>query len=76
LQAEPWTTGEESLADMSLIDQLNLFNRADFQKNLEYVKKAGFSEVYLWGVEWWYWLKKDKKHPEFWQEARLIWQDK
>ena len=74
LQAEPWASGEESLAFMPVADQLNLFSRNDFGKNLEYVKRAGFDEAYLWGVEWWYWLKKEQNMPQFWNEAKLIWQ--
>ena len=74
LQAEPWTTGEQSLIFMDVADQFNLFNRNDFEKNLAYVKRAGFSQAYLWGVEWWYWLKKEKNMPQFWNEAKLIWQ--
>lgn len=76
LQAEPWAKGDERIIDMPLWEQFNLFSRNDFMKNLDYVSRAGFKEAYLWGVEWWYWLKKEKNRPEFWNEARLIWQDK
>ena len=75
LQAEPWVTGEETLTEMPLYSQTHMFSRSDFRKNLEYVQKAGFSESYLWGAEWWYWLKKEKNMPQFWNEAKLIWQE-
>jgi len=74
LQAEPWSTGK-NITQMDLKEQLNLFNRNDFENNLEYVKRAGFDEVYLWGVEWWYWLKKEQNMGEFWNVAKLIWQN-
>ena len=74
LQAEPWAKGEENIIDMNLVDQLNLFNKNDLQNNLKYVRQAGFDEAYLWGVEWWYWLKKVKNRSDFWDEAKLIWQ--
>ncbi len=74
LQAEPWGTGK-SITAMSLIDQFELFNRDDFEHNLNYVRQAGFDEAYLWGVEWWYWLKQKKNVNEFWNTAKLIWQN-
>jgi len=73
LQAEPWSKGD-NITEMDLIDQFNLFNRQDLVNNLEYVKRSGFDQAYLWGVEWWYWLKEKKGRPEFWNEAKLIWQ--
>ena len=76
LQAEPWTKGDEDIRQMKMWDQFNMFNRGDFRKNLEYVRRAGFKEAYLWGAEWWYWLKKEQNRPEFWNEAKLIWQNK
>ena len=74
LQAEPWAKGKKNITQMSLIDQLNLFNINDFQNNLKYAKRAGFQQAYLWGVEWWYWLKKVKNRNNFWNAAKLIWQ--
>ncbi len=74
LQAEPWGTGK-SVTEISLLDQFNLFSLADFESNLIYAKRAGFRDIYLWGVEWWYWLKVEKNHPEFWNLAKSIWQN-
>ncbi len=73
LQAEPWSKGQP-ITQMSLWDQFSLFDSNDFRNNLDYVKRAGFEEAYLWGVEWWYWLKQVKNEPIFWNQAKLIWQ--
>lgn len=75
LQAEPWVAGGGYLSEMQLNEQLNLYDERDFKNNLEYVKRAGFTEVYLWGVEWWYWLKKEKNTPIFWEMGKKIWQE-
>lgn len=75
LQAEPWTVGEENITEMSELDQMHLFGLSDLEDNLAYVRQAGFSEAYLWGVEWWYWLAKEEGNDKFWQRAKLIWQD-
>lgn len=55
LQAEPWlavhinsSTPEELLQFMS---------KTDIVDNLAYAEKVGLPRVYLWGAEWWYWLK-------------------
>ncbi len=74
LQAEPWSRGKP-ITQMSLWDQLSLFDLNDFNNILDYVHRAGFNEAYLWGVEWWYWLKEVKHEPAFWNRAKLIWQN-
>ncbi|MFA6215148.1 MAG: hypothetical protein WC768_01095 [Patescibacteria group bacterium] len=71
LQMEPWTMGKP-MAELSLADQQKSFDLKRFKDNVNYVTRAGFSEVYLWGVEYWYWLK-EKGHPEIWQEAEKLW---
>lgn len=73
LQAEPWPPGKHIL-QTSLEDQFKSFDLKRFQDNISYTKKTGFDEVYLWGVEWWYWLKQKQNHPEFWLEAKKTFQ--
>ncbi len=72
LQMEPWTM-DQRMVELSLADQQKSFTLQRFKDNIEYVKKAGFNEVYLWGVEYWYWLKESGQ-PEIWQEAKRLWQ--
>ena len=47
------------------------FNLKRFRDNIDYVQRAGFDEVYLWGVEYWYYLK-ELGHLEIWGEAEGI----
>ena len=72
LQMEPWTM-DQRMVELSLADQQRSFTLTRFKDNIVYVRKAGFSEVYLWGAEYWYWLAQ-QGHPEIWQEAKLLWQ--
>lgn len=44
----------------------------DFKENINFARRAGFEEVYLWGVEWWHWLKEEASEPRFWEEARKL----
>lgn len=55
LQAEPW--GAKPVWEMSLEEQYASMNPHILQSNLAFARRTGFSEVYLWGAEWWYWLK-------------------
>lgn len=70
LQAEPWT--QSVYVDASVEEQAKTMNLKQFQKNIEYAKKTGLDTFYLWGVEWWYWMKTTQNNPEIWNEARLL----
>ncbi len=70
LQAEPW--GPVLLYDLPLKEQKKTMDFKQFQKNIRYAKNTGFDEFYLWGAEWWYWLKEKHKSPEFWNEAKKL----
>lgn len=67
LQAEPW--GPALLDQLSLAEQQKTMNLEQFRENIEFAKKTGFKEFYLWGGEWWYWLKTKQNQPEIWEEA-------
>ncbi|MCK4781604.1 beta-galactosidase [Candidatus Parcubacteria bacterium] len=70
LQAEPW--GPVLLYDSPLEEQEKSMDLEQFRKNIDFAKKTGLDEFYLWGSEWWYWLKIEKNQPEIWQEAKLL----
>jgi len=71
LQMEPWTM-DQRMVNLSLEDQQKSFTLERFKNNINYVERTGFSEVYLWGTEYWYWLAQ-KGHLEIWQEAKRLW---
>lgn len=70
LQGEPWMAGW--LMDFSVEKQLENFNAAELERNVTFAKKADFPEIYVWGVEWWCWLKEVKNEPSLWNKARDI----
>ncbi len=70
LQAEPWAS--KPFYNVSLKEQEKTMNLEKFKKNIEYAKKTGLSEFYLWGVEWWYWLKTKHNTPDIWNEAKEL----
>ena len=68
LQAEPWL--KKRPPEMPLEEQLKAFDIDQFKENIEYAKKVGFERNYLWGPEWWFWMKEKQNHPEFWKTAK------
>jgi hypothetical protein len=72
-QAEPW--GEKPVYDLNIKTQMKLFSLNDFKRNIEFAQRTGFDEIYLWGGEWWYWLKTKQKNPVIWQEVKNLFQN-
>lgn len=70
MQAEPW--GPTSYTKMSEEDKSRTMDLKKFRQIIEFGKKSGFKEFYLWGVEWWYWEKEIKNNPVFWEEAKTL----
>ncbi|MFA6604217.1 MAG: beta-galactosidase [Patescibacteria group bacterium] len=69
LQAEPWVT--EAITSLPIDRQLQLMDPAQLRSNVAFARRIGFSEAYLWGVEWWYWLKRQGR-PEMWEAAKQL----
>lgn len=73
LQAEPWASGW--IADISLEEQFRTMDEMKLRENVEYAKRVGFPEVYLWGGEWWYWMKVKKDYPALWETGKELFQE-
>lgn len=69
VQAEPWPA--KGLIDVSIEEQFKSMDIERFKRTVEFVKKTGFPEGYLWGVEWWYWLS-DQGYPDHWEYAKTL----
>lgn len=70
LQAEPW--GPKLLYDSPLAEQEKTMTLERFKYNIDFAKKTGLDEFYLWGAEWWYWMKEKQNQPEIWNEAKKL----
>ncbi len=70
LQAEPWFTNGVENADLNT--QKALMNPKIFKQNTDYAKAAGFSDNYLWGVEWWYWMAQKHNDWGMWAAAKEL----
>ena len=70
LGMEPWLP--RALRDASLEEQFRVFDFPFFQDSIGFAKDAGFDAYYLWGAEWWYWMKIKHNDPRFWEEAKRL----
>lgn len=70
LSAEPWLNVPITDADTEL--QLERMSIEKFEHIIEYARDTRFKRQYLWGAEWWYWLKETQEHPEFWNRAKRL----
>lgn len=68
LQGEPWVAGWTT--SVPLEQQFASMNDVRLVDNINFARKTGFSEIYVWGVEWWYWVKVNQNHPEVWDTAK------
>jgi len=71
LQAEPWA--RKPLYELPKAEQDRTMNLDKFKSMINYAHQTGFGEYYLWGAEWWYWLKEKQNDPSFWNEAMKLW---
>lgn len=70
LQAEPWASGW--VANVSLEEQFKTMNESRLEENVTYTRRVGFEDIYLWGGEWWYWLKVKKDYPAVWEKGKEL----
>jgi len=70
LQAEPWAANQAydgGAGDAKTMDIKQL------KSNLQFAKNTGLDTFYLWGSEWWYWMKVKYGQPQYWEEVKKLW---
>lgn len=70
LQGEPWVEGWTVNAPIET--QLASMNAEILADNVEFAKKTGMNEIYVWGVEWWYWMKTRQNNATLWETVKSI----
>ena len=73
LQAEPWS--HLMIYENTLEEQFKTMDLERFKEIIDYTYETGFDEAYLWGVEWWYWIKENYNIDTYWLEAQKLWKD-
>lgn len=72
LQAEPWLTIDPKIASSEKLYQL--FTKEDLSQNLVYAQQTEISEIILWGVEWWYYVR-ERGDDRLWNAAKQLFQE-
>ncbi len=70
LQAEPWN--HKMPYETPLEEQVKTMVLRKFNGIIDYTYKTGFDEAYLWGAEWWYWLREKHGNSSIWREAQKL----
>ena len=70
LQAEPWVDGE--LIDVSIEEMGKTLTVNQLRENIDFARKTGLDTFYLWGAEWWYYMKENRDQGEFWEVVQEL----
>jgi len=69
LSLEPWLA--DSIENVSIEEQRTRMNLDMVHEILAYAAETPFSEQYLWGVEWWYYMR-ERGYPEYWAAMKVL----
>lgn len=70
LQLEPWAP--QGLRSLTISEVQNSLSLEIFWENVNKFRATGFSEAFLWGVEWWYYAKDNLNAPDYWQAGQTL----
>jgi len=69
LSTEPWLL--QPIVNTPIETQLSRMGIDKFNEMIEFSSQTNFDTFYLWGAEWWYWMRQNG-HPEFWDRAEEL----
>jgi hypothetical protein len=69
LSAEPWLI--EPVVQVPLETQFTRMDVDKFNTILEYARGTHYDTQYLWGAEWWYWLKMQNENA-MWERGKTL----
>lgn len=71
LQAEPWIADPVGgIKDASIGEQNKSLDATRLKSRIAYGEATGMKEIYLWGVEWWYWRMTAQNDPSLWNVGK------
>lgn len=73
LQTEPW--GPRATVSLSREEQAVTMNAAYLSETVGFAKRTGLLPAYLWGMEWWYWLRVTHNDDSLWQAAQAAFKE-
>lgn len=69
LSAEPWLV--QPIPEVDVDTQYSRMNLDKIKEIIDYAKDTRYDRQYLWGAEWWYWLKL-RGHGEIWDFGKEL----
>lgn len=70
LQMEPWLANGITAGT---VDEMYLsLSPEQFEKNARFARATGLSPLYVWGAEWWLWMKETQNEPRFWEMGKEL----
>ena len=69
LSTDPWLL--QPIIETPIEVQLDRMGLDKFNEMIDFSAKTGFNGFYLWGAEWWYWLKL-QEYPDHWERAKEL----
>lgn len=69
LSAEPWLV--EPVTNVDIETQYSRMDLDKVKEIVAYARETRYDKQYLWGAEWWYWLKL-QGHNEIWNLGREL----
>ena len=66
LQAEPWFISSNDPTNTNISKQKETMSMQRVKDTLEFVEHTGASRAYIWGVEWWYYMKEKRGYDGYW----------
>lgn len=73
LSSEPWLL--QPIIETPIETQKERMGIDKFNEMIEFSSKTGFDKFYLWGAEWWYWMKL-KGDDSYWNRAKGLFNEK
>jgi hypothetical protein len=71
LQAEPFEAPDVDVRGIATADAAS-FSPRWLRDNVRLAQRSGATRAYLWGVEWWAYLKDARGEPALWEAARAL----
>jgi hypothetical protein len=73
LSLEPWLL--EPVAEVPVDIQYSRMDAQKFDEIIAYAKETRYAKQYLWGGEWWYWLR-EHGNSEMWDRGKALFEQK
>ncbi len=73
LSTEPWLIAP--VTEVPIETQLTRMDLEKIKDIIKYAEDTRFDRQYLWGAEWWYWMKHND-HPEMWEWGKELYNEK